>query len=493
MPPLMRTLIVGAGESGQALAWRLNHRAGDRQQDVIGFIDDDPQKRGMLVEGIPVLGTRTDIPQVVEANKIELIAVAIHNISNVGFRDILRYCEGTNARIKIVPDVLSQLRATGQAVPLRDVQPEDLLGRGLIARHEAVDLTPVLDKTILVTGAAGSIGSELSRQIMTYQPKHVLLLDNNESDLFDLVSEIEVAHPDAKVTAILADVTLPNLMRGVFAAHRPQIVFHTAAYKHVPMLEFHPAEAVRVNITGTKVTADLASEYCVERFVLISTDKAVDPSSVMGATKRVCELMLHAYCADDTCATLFTSVRFGNVLGSRGSVVPTFTRQIEHGGPVTVTHPQMTRYFMSIAEAANLIIHAAAMTQGDDIFVLQMGEVVSIIELAERLIRLRGLRPHHDIEIKFTGVRPGEKMHETLFEDYETPEPTDHPQIVKVTNWPDGFSMGVYWDEVNTLRSGDLARLNGDALGLLRRIVGADGVEAKHSEQAGTGLAASGL
>lgn len=479
--PQMNTLIVGAGESGQALALRMKHHSGDRFQKLVGFVDDDPNKKGMFVEGSPVLGSRTDIPHLVKAHNIELIAVAIHNISSTGFRDILHFCEMTDARIKIVPDVLMQMSSTQQAALLRDVRAEDLLGRGVVTRHESVDLTPVINKSILITGAAGSIGSELSRQILTYQPKQLLLLDNNESGLHDLIVEIQLMRPDLDVVAILADITVCETLRRTFETYRPEIVFHAAAYKHVPMLEYHPIEAIRVNVAGTKLVAELASEFHAERFVLISTDKAVDPSSVMGASKRVCELILHALCVDDNCSTRFTSVRFGNVLGSRGSVVPTFTHQIEMGGPVTVTHPEMTRYFMSIPEAVNLIIHAASMTQGDDIYILQMGEVVRIVTLAERLIRLRGLRPHHDIEIKYTGVRPGEKMHEALVSEAETPNPTEHPNIIQVNTWPDDFSLTDFWHNLRELTN-NASSLGHNVLSHLRSLIKVEPIAAEQEE-----------
>jgi FlaA1/EpsC-like NDP-sugar epimerase len=467
------TLIVGAGESGQALAWRMKHHAGDRFHKIVGFVDDDPSKRGLIVEGSPVLGACSEIPALVTAHKIELIAVAIHNIASTAFRDILLFCEQTDARIKIVPDILKQINSIDNVSVLRDIEPEDLLGRGVISRHEAVDLSPIIEKSILVTGAAGSIGSELSRQIMSYQPKRVVLLDNNESGLHDLILEVKDKHPELTIIPVLGDITICESMRAIFEKYRPEVVFHAAAYKHVPMLEYHPMEAVRVNIGGTKLLADLAHEYAVERFVLISTDKAVDPSSVMGASKRACELLLHDLSLRHGGSTLFTAVRFGNVLGSRGSVVPMFTTQIEHGGPVTVTHPEMTRYFMSIPEAVNLIIHAASMTHGNDIFILQMGAVVRIVELAERLIRLRGLRPHQDIQIQYTGVRPGEKMHEALYSGAEKPSPTAHPNIIKLNTWHDEFSPAEFHRHLREL-SDHAVNDAADILGRIRVAIGAD-------------------
>jgi FlaA1/EpsC-like NDP-sugar epimerase len=461
-----RVLIIGAGESGQALARRMNQHLTDKSYRVIGFIDDDPQKQDLYIEGCRVLGAHTDIDEVVKAYHVDLIVVAIHNISGEDFRDILMHCERTQAMIKVVPDLFASLNDRTSAGLLRDVEPEDLIGRTPVTRYEKVDLTPMMRRVILVTGAAGSIGSELSRQVMTYVPAKVVLIDNNESGLHDLVIELQACYPNLDIVPVLGDITVPQVMRAVFDKHHPELVFHAAAYKHVPMLEYYPVEALRVNVEGTRTLAELALEYGVERFVLISTDKAVNPSSVMGASKRVCELMLHALAQREDCRTLFAAVRFGNVLGSRGSVVPLFTQQIESGGPVKVTHPEMTRYFMSIPEAVNLIIHAACMTRGDDIYILKMGEVVRIVELAERMIRLRGLRPYTDIPIEFTGVRPGEKMHEELFSGAENPTETIHPGIVQLNTWDEHFDVKRFWNEVGRL----LEDMINDDVAALRKI-----------------------
>lgn len=445
--PRTRVLIIGAGESGQTLALRLKHRfnqGNGTQHEVVGFIDDDPEKQNMFVEGCRVVGTRRDIQKLAESLKVDLIVVAVHNIPGQDFREILTSCEQTKAMIKVAPDIQALVNAKHSRALLRDVQAEDLIGRTTVTRHEAVDLTPVMNKVILITGAAGSIGSELSRQIMEYNPRRAILLDNNESGLHDLIIALRAKHPELDLVPVLADITYPSSVKAIFEKHRPQIVFHAAAYKHVPMLEFYPTEAIRVNMGGTRNIATLAQEYRVERFVLISSDKAVNPSNIMGATKRACELLLHALSQSPDNRTRFASVRFGNVLGSRGSVVPTFSQQIESGGPVTVTDEAMTRYFMSIPEAVNLIIHAACLTEGNDIYVLRMGEVVRIVELAERMIRLRGMRPYKDIEIKFTGVRPGEKLHEELFHGDETPIDTIHPNIMQVNTWNEDFN----WQEM---------------------------------------------
>lgn len=447
----VRVLIVGAGESGQAIAWRLKHRSLDTKYTVVGFVDDDPLKRNMYVEGSLVLGDRADIPMLAERHRVDLIVVAIHNISGTDFREILSFCGRTKVRIKVVPDMFALMNANRNVAFLRDVQPEDLIGRNTVNRHYAVDMTPVKNKAILVTGAAGSIGSELCRQLPEYKPTQLVLVDSNESGLHDLTIELSGKFPNARLTPVLADITDKDLLEAIFAEYKPQIVFHAAAYKHVPMLERYPEQAIRVNIGGTRNLAELAYEYAVERFVLISTDKAVNPSSVMGASKRVCELMLSTFNQQYGHQTLYTSVRFGNVLGSRGSVVPTFNRQIDNGGPVTITDPEMTRYFMSIPEASNLVIHAACLTKGGDIFLLKMGEVVRVVDLAERMIRLRGLRPYIDIPIHFTGIRPGEKLHEELYTDLDEVLETDHPSIIQLVNHQAYLNTDLLMDNVDQL------------------------------------------
>ncbi len=447
-----RVLIIGSGESGQTLAWRLKHRFRTERYKIIGFIDDDPDKHHLLIEGSPVLGGRGYIPEAVETYNINLVIVAIHNIDGQDFRDILNYCEKTKARIKVVPDMLALLDNTQHNAPLRDVQPEDLIGRSTIERHSAVDLSPIINKVVLITGAAGSIGSELVRQMASYNPKDLIILDNNESELHNLYINLQAKHPALSIIQVLGDVTDYAGMHAVFNTYKPQVVFHAAAYKHVPILEQYPHQALHVNVRGTLNAVSLAQRYEAERFVLISTDKAVNPSSIMGASKRVCEFIVHAHAKQKTSNSLLTAVRFGNVLGSRGSVVPTFNRQIDIGGPITVTHQEMTRYFMSIAEAVNLVIHAGCMTTGDEIFLLRMGEKVRILDIAERMIRLRGMRPYIDIPITFTGVRPGEKLHEELHDDrIEKPSETLHPSIFKLNGWEATFDEHYFLSCVHDL------------------------------------------
>ncbi len=428
--PRARVLIVGAGEDGQLLAWRLlNQREGEEYR-LVGFVDDDPSMIGMRLHGRPILGNRQAIPDLVSRYRIDLVIIGNDSLGNEALRDVLAVCEHTSARVKVLPNIFDLIHRTDGLSPLRDVTAEDLLGRKPVEIDRTACRALLAGKTVLVTGAAGSIGSELCRQIAAFDPQRLLMLDNNESGLFDLIIAPDATAEPGFVRRIVGDVTDHRKMQAIFARYRPQIVFHAAAYKHVPLMEDYPEEAVRVNVLGTQSVLDLACQHRAERFVLISTDKAVSPTCVMGATKRIGEMLISS--ADPGAPTLCTGVRFGNVLGSRGSVVPTFERQIEVGGPVTITHPDMTRFFMSIPEAVSLVIQAATVTTGGDLFVLDMGEQVRIEELAERLIRLRGLRPGVDIPIKYTGIRNGEKLHEELTSDDDDRQPTPHPAIFRI-------------------------------------------------------------
>ncbi|MCI0709911.1 MAG: polysaccharide biosynthesis protein [Chloroflexi bacterium] len=473
----VNVLIVGAGESGQNVAKRLKHHESEHLRfRVIGFIDDDEHKQNMFVEGCRVIGNRTDIPFLGKQHNIGLIIMAIHNISGHQFRDIINYCEKTDARIKVAPDMIAVVNAQNGEPLLRDLTAEDYLGRKPIEKDENVDFSPIIDKTILVTGAAGSIGSELCRQLAAdYAPQRLLLLDTNESGIYDLIKDLHLLlSTETELVPVLCDITRRDKLQKVFETYRPDVVFHAAAYKHVPMLETYPDEALRVNIQGTLNVSQLAKDFSVERFVLISTDKAVNPSSVMGASKRICELLVLAL-ANGPGTTLFTAVRFGNVLASRGSVVPIFQRQIDMGGPVTVTDKSMTRYFMSIREAVNLILHASCLTSGKDLFMLKMGEEVRILDLAERMIRMRGLRPYVDIPIIFTGRRPGEKLQEELSNHFEHSLSTIHLDIVKLMELGEDFEPQHFIKTVcSLLDSGfsnerlPLAQLN-DIIGLAQR------------------------
>ncbi|MGE3913156.1 MAG: polysaccharide biosynthesis protein [Chloroflexota bacterium] len=440
-----RVLIVGAGEAGQHLGWQLQNGPLAERHHVVGFVDDDARKHGMLIHSRKVFGGRQAIPDVVERENVDLIVLAIHTIPGRELRDIVTICQETTAQIKSLPSSLAPIEGgpvrTASGGPLGDSLFGDLTFEDLLGRHSVqIDREQcrhlVRGKTVLVTGASGSIGSELCRQLADLRPGRLIMLDANESGIHDLSVELQgFRSDDTTLVPVVGDVTHERRLRALFAGERPHLVFHTAAYKHVPLMEEYPEEAVRVNVGGTRLMMRLAGEFGAERFVLVSSDKAVEPSSVMGASKRVCELIGTAMKAPQT---LYTAVRFGNVLASRGSVVPTFTRQIDMGGPITITDPSMSRYFMSISEAASLIVQAANFTTGNDVFLLDMGEEINILDLARRLIRLRGLRPDVDIPIIITGPRPGEKLREVLHSADEHTQPTPHPQVMRVLGmrWP---------------------------------------------------------
>lgn len=427
--PGKRLLIVGAGEVGQLLAWRLKHQT--RGYDVVGFIDDDPKKQGMKVHGVKVLGTRHDIARILDSEKVDMVVLAIHKISSRDYRAILSICLDTSAQVKVLPNIFSLMDGKAKAPLLRDITIEDITGR----EPAEIDLETcqklIGGKVILVTGGGGSIGSELCRQISKLGPRLLLVIDNNETSLHDLKMELFGPSKKAPLKAIVSDILREDKMENIFSSYRPEIVFHCAAYKHVPLMEEYPDEAVWVNVVGVRILYELASKYKVERFVFMSTDKAVDPSSVMGASKRIGELLVNSLPEDRH--TRFTAVRFGNVLNSRGSVIPTFLKQIEMGGPVTVTDPEMARFFLGIPEAVSLILQAAAFTRGGDIFMLDMGEEMKIVDLAHKMIRMQGLRVGKDIQIVFTGARPGEKLNEELLAPHlEEKVPTPHPRIFRV-------------------------------------------------------------
>ncbi|MBI2910210.1 MAG: polysaccharide biosynthesis protein [Chloroflexi bacterium] len=428
--PGKRVLVIGAGEAGQLLAWRLTHEGAG--YEVVGFIDDDPKKQGMRVHGAKVLGNRHDIREIVASEMVDMIVVAIHTISDRDLRDMVSICLETNALVKVAPNIFDIMdnKEVGPVL-FRDITIEDIAGR----KPAEIDLLTcqqlVQGKVVLVTGAGGSVGSELCRQIVKLRPRLLLMLDNNETALHDI--RMEFSHyPDLPpVKAVVADILRVEKMERVFATRGPEIVFHCAAYKHVPLMEEHPDESVWVNVHGTRILYSLSSKYHTERFVFISTDKAVDPSSVMGACKRIGEMLVTSLPEDSK--TRFTAVRFGNVLNSRGSVIPTFLRQIEMGGPITVTDPEMSRFFLGIPEAVSLVLQAAAFTEGRDVFMLDMGEEMRILDLAEKMIRMRGLRVGKDIKIVFTGARPGEKLNEELLlPEFEERVLTPHPRIFRV-------------------------------------------------------------
>jgi len=451
------------------LAWRfLNQKEGEGYE-LVGFVDDDSAKQGMRVHGIPVLGDRHAIPQLVARHQVDLIVIAIYSISGDDFRAILDICEQTQAAIKVLPNIFDFIQGVNGLPPIRDVTAEDLLGRKPVEIDTEACQALLGGKWVLVTGAAGSIGCELCRQIVTFSPQCLIMLDNNETGLHDLTLELDLSSGSPPIRCIVGDVTNQPKVQAVFEQYRPHIVFHAAAYKHVPLMEDHPDEAVRVNVLGSLIVSDLACRCGAERFVFISTDKAVNPTSVMGATKRIGEMLVSSMVQD--CKTLCTAVRFGNVLGSRGSVVPTFVRQIEMGSPVTLTHPEMTRYFMSVSEAVSLVIQAAAMTEGGDLFLLDMGEQIRIEELAHRLIRLRGLRPGVDVPIEYIGIRPGEKMNEELIGDREEKQPTSHLAIFRIQS-DNRVDKKALYGQIEGLASLAEEQRNGEIVARLQEMVG---------------------
>lgn len=418
-------LIFGAGDAGEMLIREIQNNP-KTNTIVEGFIDDDKSKYQQLLHGIPVLGNRDHIPTLVSDLHIEEIIIAMPSVSGRVVRSIVEMCRPTGASIRILPSLFLLTKGSLLA-NLRAVQMEDLLHREPVQTDLGQIAHAIGDKTVLITGAGGSIGSELCRQVLSLDPARLIMVDNCENNLFDIEMELNAVPTTTTICPELCDVKQKDKLERVFNKYQPQVVFHAAAYKHVPMMERHPDEAIANNVIGTRNTAQLADSYEAETFILVSTDKAVNPTSVMGATKRLAELVVKDI--NRNSQTRFASVRFGNVLGSRGSVIPTFIKQIEKGGPVTVTDPEMRRYFMTIPEAVQLILQAGSMAQGGEIFVLDMGEMVRIDDLARDLISLSGREPDRDIQIVYSGIRPGEKLYEELFTDREGMMATQHERI----------------------------------------------------------------
>ena len=430
---LKRFIIVGAGDAGEELL-RAIHRKPAAEYEVTGFIDDDPRKQGTFIHGLPVLGTVKELPKICEEQNIEEIAIAMPSATHQERRRVVQVCSGTKIRFRTVPSIIDIASGKLSVSQIRNVDINDLLGR------EAVELDLELieaflkDKTILVTGAGGSIGSEMCRQVCNFRPKLLLLIEQAENPLFYIERELRTKFPDISIKAIVCNITDKQRVEGIFKEHKPQVVIHAAAHKHVPLMELNCGEAIKNNIVGTKITADAAHNYGSTNFVMISTDKAVNPTSIMGSSKRIAEMYIQDL--SRTSKTHFVTVRFGNVLDSDGSVVPIFKKQIAQGGPVTVTHPEMMRYFMTIPEASQLVLQAASMGKGGEIFVLDMGEPVKIVDLARELITLSGFKPGEDIEITFTSPRPGEKLFEELSIEGEDMQRTRHPKISIWKNIP---------------------------------------------------------
>ena len=421
-----RILIVGAGSAGEKILREIIEND-QLPYSVVGFIDDDRKKYGRSIHGIPVLGPLNGLAKIVEDEEIKEILIATPSATGDQIRRIVEACKACHVAYKTLPGMGEIIDGRVSLKALRDVNYEDLLGRSPVPLDMEEILGYLDNKTVLVTGCGGSIGAELCRQIVRFQPKNLILLDANESNLFHIELELRNKLRYDRYRVILGRVQNEKLMMSVFKKYLPQVVFHAAAYKHVPMLEKNPWEAVFNNITGSRVIMEMALKHQTERFVLVSTDKAVRPTNVMGASKRVTELLLQTF--QDGC-TRFMAVRFGNVVGSSGSVIPVFRNQIEQGGPVTVTHPEVRRFFMTIPEAAQLILQAGALGQGGEIFILEMGTPVKIVDMARDLIRLSGREPDKDVKITFIGLRDGEKLYEELITVGEGIVPTKHEKIM---------------------------------------------------------------
>ena len=433
---LKRFLIVGAGNAGEALLREIL-RMPVTQYDVVGLIDDDSVKQGTHIHGIPILGTVEQLPKICEEHKIEEIAIAMPSASPQQLRRVIQVCEGIKIKFQTVPSITDIASGKLRVSHIRPVEIGDLLGK--FGREEVqldMDLIEAFakDKIIMVTGAGGSIGSEMCRQLCNYNPKLLLLIEQAENPLFYIERELRKQFAEVNIKAIICNITDKTRVDEVFGEYKPQVVIHAAAHKHVPLMELNATEAIKNNIMGTQIVADVADNYGTANFVMISTDKAVNPTSMMGSSKRIAEMYIQDL--SRTSETHFVTVRFGNVLGSDGSVVPIFKKQIDEGGPVTVTHPEMKRYFMTIPEASQLVLQAASMGKGGEIFVLDMGEPVKIVDLARQLITLSGFRPGEDIEMIFTGPRSGEKLFEELSIEGEDMQRTRHPKISIWKNIP---------------------------------------------------------
>ena len=424
--PVCNILIIGAGLGGREMILAVKNSS-DKKYNIVGVVDDNRIKIKRKILGYDVLGNRFDIPKIVEEKNVDFIFLAIHKIDPIEKRKILEICSETKAKIKVWPNAEDLIEKQGAINSLRDVEIEDLLGRPPITLENRNISSLIKNQIVLVTGGGGSIGSELCRQIIQYDPKKLIILDIYENNLYDIEQELRAKYPKEEIETVVASVRDKARIEDVFKTYHPSIVLHAAAHKHVPLMEGSPLEAIHNNIFGTYNVVEMADKYHVKKFVLISTDKAVNPTNIMGATKRFCELIIRS--KDKRSKTDFCAVRFGNVLGSNGSVIPLFKKQIANGGPVTVTDKNITRFFMTIPEAVQLILQAVTYAEGGEIFVLDMGEPVKIYDLAESLIKLMGYVPNEDIDIKITGLRPGEKLYEELLMAVEGLTSTRHEKI----------------------------------------------------------------
>lgn len=422
-------LIIGAGDAGEKIYREIRDNA-RLHYKIVGFIDDNPSKTGRKIHGVPILGTISELGTLSRAVNAEEILIAIPSATSRQMRKIVSHCKGSDIAFKTLPGMGELINGKVSVKAIRDVAYRDLLGREIIRLEEERIGGYLKNSRILVTGAGGSIGSELCRQVCRFNPASVIIYDIAESPLYDIELELKKIFPYIDIISLLADVCDRHQLSLAFDTYKPNVVFHAAAYKHVPVLELQPWEAVTNNIIGTRNIIEISKEYSIDRFIFVSTDKAVRPSNVMGASKRAVELLVQGQNGCNLTDIPFMIVRFGNVVGSVGSVVPRFRKQIELGGPVTVTHPDVTRYFMTIPEACQLILQSGAMGKGGEIFILDMGRPIKIVDMARDLIRLSGFEPDEDIEIEFTGIRPGEKLTEELITEGEGIDPTYHEKIM---------------------------------------------------------------
>ena len=419
-------MVIGAGEAGSLVIQEFKKHPDLKMRPVV-LIDDDVNKHGMRIHGVRVFGGRNIIPEMVQKKNIKEIVIAMPSIDRLQIREIVSICSETKCKLKIVPGVYELLDGKVSINRIRDVKIEDLLGREPVKVNLEEISGYIKDKVVLVTGGGGSIGSELCRQIARFEPKELLIFDISENSVYNLEFDLSSLYPDLKYMALIGSVRDRARIEYIFDKYRPNVVFHAAAHKHVPLMELNATEAIKNNVFGTLNVAEMADKFNAERFILISTDKAVNPTNIMGASKRIAEIIILMMSIKSR--TVFSAVRFGNVLGSDGSVIPLFKKQIEKGGPVTVTHPEVTRYFMTIPEAVQLVIQAGAMAEGGEIFILDMGEPVKIADLARDMIRLSGLEPGVDIEIEYIGLRPGEKLYEELLLNEEGITATKYKKI----------------------------------------------------------------
>lgn len=441
-------IIFGAGDSGEVIVREMLKHP-DVTYDPVGFVDDDPAKKGRRIHGVQVLGAHRDIPALASKHEVEEVIIAIPSAPSSVIRDVVDMCDKAGVKCKTLPGVFELIDGTVDLNQIRDINVEDLLGREPVRIDVAEAKGYLGNATVLVTGGAGSIGSELCRQIARYGPKKLIVLDHNENDTYFLLLELKQKYPALDLSIIIGDIKDAPLLEYTFAKYRPNVVFHAAAHKHVPLMQENITAAVSNNVSGSKNLINAADKHGVDRFVLVSTDKAVDPTGIMGTTKRIAEMVMQSCCQDSK--TKFMAVRFGNVIGSNGSVAPIFRRQIEAGGPVTVTHPEATRYFMSVSEATKLVLQAGAIGEGGEVFLLDMGEPVRIIDLARNLIKLSGLRPDIDIKIEFTGLREGDEITEDLVGVKETVVKTKQDKVLIVQDG--GFDYESFPGDLETLEN----------------------------------------